>query len=108
MYLAQNVNVGGKQITGPLALPGGKEVTIGNILNTLLPFIITFCTIILSFIYVWAGYDFMKSRGEPGRVKAARAKLTYGIIGFVLLVLSYFIVNLISYIFGIGGGIFGR
>lgn len=113
-YLAQNVKIGsGPNITpveikGQLVLPGGKEATLANILNVLLPFVITLCTIILFFIFVWGGYDFMMSRGDPGRVKAARAKITAGIVGFVLLVLSYFIVNLISYIFGIGGSLFGR
>lgn len=107
-YLAQNVVVGDRVIQGQLKLPGGKEVTLGNIINVVLPFVIMLCGILLFFIFVWGGYDFMLSRGEPGRIKAARAKITAGIIGFVLLVLSYFIVNLISYIFGIGGGLFGR
>ncbi|MBI1863494.1 hypothetical protein HYS00_05255 [Candidatus Microgenomates bacterium] len=107
-FLAQSIKVGDQEIQGQLKLPGGKEVTLGNIINVVLPFVIMLCGILLFFIFIWAGYDFMLSRGEPGKIKAARAKMTYGIVGFVLLVLSYFIVNLISYMFGVGGGLFGR
>lgn len=106
--LAQKVSVGGKEIQGQLVLPGGKEPTLANLVSVLLPFLITICSIILFFVFVWGGYDFMMSRGDPGRVKAARAKITAGVIGFVLLILSYFIVNLISYVAGVGGSLFGR
>lgn len=108
MYLAQKVNIGGKDIQGQLKLPGNAELTVGGLVSVLLPFVITVCSILLFFIFVWGGYDFMMSRGDPGRVKAARAKITTGIVGFVILVLSYFIVNLISYVFGVGGSLFGR
>lgn len=108
MYLAQKVSIGGQEIQGQLKLPGNAELTIGGLMSVLLPFVITVCSILLFFIFVWGGYDFMMSRGDAGKVKAARAKITAGIIGFVLLVLSYFIVNFISYVFGVGGSLFGR
>ncbi len=108
LYLAQKIKVGDQEIQGQLQLPGGKDATLGNLVSVIIPFVITVCSILLFFIFVWGGYDFMMSRGDAGRVKAARAKITAGVVGFILLVLSYFIVNIISTVFNVGGGLFGR
>lgn len=48
----------------------------------------------------------MTSGGVPEKVDGARGKITSGLIGFFLLVLSYFLVRFISFIFGLGEGIF--
>ena len=62
-------------------------------------------SLVLFFILVWGGYDFLMSHGTAEKVKSAQAKITAGIIGFVLLMLSFLIVKLISFIFGLGSGI---
>jgi len=100
--LAQNVGIGGTSITGPL-----KDInTIGDVINKILPFVMTMAGIILFFILVLGGIDIMTAQGSPDKVKSGRAKITAGIIGFVLMMLSYLITRLISYIFDIGAGIF--
>ncbi|OGK61989.1 hypothetical protein A2334_03910 [Candidatus Roizmanbacteria bacterium RIFOXYB2_FULL_38_10] len=99
--LAQTVNVGGTSIRGPLQ---GIN-NIGDIINKLLPFIMTFAGVILFFILIWGGYDFMMSQGSAEKMKSGKAKITAGIVGFFLLVASYLITRLISGIFNIGQGI---
>ena len=47
----------------------------------------------------------MMSQGAPDKIKSAQAKFTTGIIGLVLLLLSYIIVRTLSGVFGLGGGI---
>lgn len=112
MLLAQEINVGGSEIKGPLDLGKdalGKDIpiTVGNLVSIILTkFVLPIASVILLFVIIWAGYSLLISRGEPEKIKAARAKITYGILGFVLLALSYFIINVISYIFGIGRELF--
>lgn len=79
--------------------------TLGDVANILLRFVIPLAVIILFLIFIWSGYDYLLSRGNPEKIKSAQAKLMTGIIGFVLLIASYFIVKLLSSIFGLGGGI---
>lgn len=99
--LAQNINVDGQSIEGPL-----KGInTVGDLINTLMKFLIPLAGIILLLVLIWGGYDFLMSGGNPEKVKSAQAKITTGIIGFVLLVLSYLIVRIISFIFGLQTGI---
>ena len=97
------VSINGQRIVNPLLDP--KLVTVGDLINKLLPFIYAFAALILFGVLLWGGYDFILSRGEPEKIGAARMKITAGIIGFVLLVISYLLVRLIGYIFGINGGI---
>lgn len=97
---AQEVNLNGVNIKGPLV---GYN-TIGDVVNNVVPFVMSIAGIILFFILMWGGYDYLMSQGAPEKVKSANAKITAGVIGFVLLVLSFLITRIITYVFGIGGG----
>ena len=99
--LAQNIGVGGVQIKGPL-----EDIsTIGDVVNKLIPFVMSVAGIMLFLILIWGGYDVMMSQGIPEKMKSGRAKITAGVAGFILLVLSYFFAKLLRYIFNIGQGI---
>ncbi len=100
--LAQSINVGGQAIEGPLE----GVSTLGDIVNKIVSLLIPLAGIILLFVLIWGGYDFMMSRGQPDKLKGAQAKITTGIIGFVLLIFAYAIVKILTSIFGLGEGIF--
>lgn len=104
-YLAQCVRIVGEEICGPLTASGGEEIKLAYVINIILNFIFGISTLILFFIFVWGGYDFLTSQGNPEKIKSAQAKITSGIIGFILLVSSYLIARLIGKIFGLGSGI---
>lgn len=100
-FLAQKVNIGGQDIEGPLS---GIN-NIGQLVSRLLLFLIPAAGVILLLVLIWGGYDFLISQSNPEKVKGAQAKITTGIIGFILLVISYLLVRLIARIFGLGEGI---
>jgi TRAP-type C4-dicarboxylate transport system permease small subunit len=66
----------------------------------------TLAGIILFFVLMWGGFDYVTSQGAPDKLKTANAKITAGVIGFVLLVLSFLITRVIAYIFGLEQGLF--
>ena len=108
ILLAQSINIGGTTIKGPLDgtnIIGKKIETLGDMINVILPFTMSLAGILLFLILMWGGYDFMMSQGDPAKMKSARAKITAGVVGFILLMLSYLITKLVSYIFGVGEGI---
>lgn len=102
-YLAQSLQIGNTQIQGPL---DESVSSLGGIITTILGFIWPLASIILLFVLIAGGYGYMMSEGNPEKIKAAQAKITSGIIGFVLLVTSYLATRLIAYIFGLSGGSF--
>lgn len=104
-YLAQKLIIGDQKttISGPL---DESVSSIGGIITKALGFIMPMAGIILLFVLISGGYDFMMSQGNPEKIKAGQAKITSGIIGFVLLIISFLATRLIAYVFGLGGGIF--
>ncbi len=102
--LTQNLNVGGQAIRGPLDVgQKGGEITVALIISRVTSFLIPLAAIILVFVMIWGGYDFLMSQGTPEKLKSGQAKMTAGLIGFVILVLAYFITNLLAKIFGFNG-----
>ncbi|MCL4374715.1 hypothetical protein M1523_02540 [Patescibacteria group bacterium] len=100
--LVQQLNINGQIITGPL---GSGLNTLGDVVNRLVTFIYPLAAGVLFLIIVWGGYDFLTSQGAADKIKSAQAKITAGIIGFVLLLVSYLLVKLVALIFGLGNGI---
>lgn len=105
--LSQSVNLNGQTIEGPLKIPGvsSSDIKLGHIISRILQFILPLAGVVLLFVLIWGGYDYTLSQGNPEKVKGAQAKITTGLIGFGLLVLSYLLVKLISIIFGLQTGI---
>ncbi|QQG44521.1 MAG: hypothetical protein HYW86_01230 [Candidatus Roizmanbacteria bacterium] len=88
-------------LTGPL-----KGInTIGDVVNRISQFLIPLAAVILFIVLVYGGYQFLLSQGNPEKVKSARAILTAGVIGFILLIISFTLVKLISFILGLDTGI---
>ncbi|GIW64251.1 MAG: hypothetical protein KatS3mg092_0184 [Patescibacteria group bacterium] len=108
--LAQVVELNGQKIQGPLVIKDSKgdiiqDIKLADIISRILQFMMPLAGVILLFVLIWGGYDYILSQGNQDKVKKAQEKITTGIIGFSLLILSYFIVKLISFIFGLQGGI---
>lgn len=102
--LAQSLQISGQTIEGPL---DSSLNNLGAVVNRVVgSLLIPVAAVILFIIFIWGGYDFMMSGGSPDKIKSARAKITAGLIGFVLLIAAFVIVRLASYIFGLGGTIF--
>jgi len=102
-YLSQSLNFGNQTIQGPL---DPSVDSLGKVITKVLGFIMPMAGIVLLFVLISGGYDYMMSQGNADKVKSAQAKITSGIIGFILLIVSFLIVRLIAVIFGLGEGIF--
>ncbi len=105
--IAQCVTVSGQKICGKAVGFDGRPIeTPAGVLNQLMPFLYGISMVILLFVFIWAGFDMVLSRGDAGKIKSAKAKITSGIIGTILLAVAYLITRLVSQMFGIGQDIF--
>ena len=102
-YLSQSLNFGNQTIQGPL---DQSVDSLGKIITKTLGFIMPLAGIVLLSVLISGGYDYMMSQGNADKIKSAQAKITSGIIGFILLIVSFLITRIIAVIFGLGGGIF--
>lgn len=84
--------------------PGTDVATLACIpvvLQNVINFLIIFAGIICVFFIVWAGYKFVMSEGDPEKVASARKTLTYAIAGFIFVLGSFLILNLIANFTGV-------
>jgi hypothetical protein len=57
---------------------------------------------ILGFLYLlFAGFQYLMSKGDPKALAAAQARLTYTIIGLIIVFLAYAITNYVISLFGL-------
>ena len=92
-------------------LPGfkfGGTSQIGNIIGNVLPYIFGAAAIALLIYLIIGGFQIMTSRGDPKAAQAARAKITNALLGFVIVIFSFTIVQLFGQIFGLKGTLFSQ
>lgn len=88
-------------------MPGAKidlsnpNLTIGDIISAILPYIFIFAGLILFFLLISSGFQLLTAGGNPENQKKAQAKITSAFIGFVIIFLSYWITQIIGAILGI-------
>ena len=79
----------------------GGNVFVGALTQTALDWI-AYLAIFLTIVYVmWSGIQIITSQADPERLSAARRRLTFAIIGLVVVVSAFLIVKFI--IVGLGG-----
>jgi hypothetical protein len=73
---------------------------IALILNEVLKYVFIIAGLLLLFYLIAGGFQLMTSPHEEKSVASARAKITNALIGFLLLFVSYWIVQIIQTILG--------
>lgn len=48
-----------------------------------------------------AGYGYLTSAGDPGKIQNATKEVTNALIGLILIISSYFIIQIIQVVFGV-------
>lgn len=94
-----STTIGGLTFNPPAYIPSGGL----NYLAILVPRTLTiflFVAICLVMIYiVVGGIQWIQSSGDKAKLTAARQKVTWAIIGFIVLLLSYGIVGAVGFFF---------
>lgn len=69
---------------------------IPKVFQNVINFMILFAGIVCVFLIVFAGYKFVMSEGDPEKVASARKTITYAIAGFLLVLASFWLLNLVA------------
>lgn len=75
--------------------------TPGGILNILIPYLFTFAGLILFVMLLWGGFEMVSGAATPQSQEAGKNRITAALIGFTLLFVSYWIAQLVEFIFGL-------
>lgn len=95
---------GGQVFDGPQSIPQGGISSFQTALGSAVEILIIFAIIIAITFIAWAGFQWATSGGDKAKLSAARAKLTWSIIGLVIVFLAFALVSFVAFFFKIPGG----
>ncbi|MGD9129686.1 MAG: hypothetical protein PVJ09_04330 [Candidatus Woesebacteria bacterium] len=78
-----------------------KLSTPSGIINRLLEFIFPIAGVLLFVIILWGGFEILSGAATKKSMDAGKQRVTAGLIGFLLLFASYWIIQIIEGIFGV-------
>lgn len=83
----------------------GDSEKVGNTFNKTISGVIGFLTIVAALWFgiqlITAGYDWISSGGDKNKMETAKNKITYAIIGLVIVVAAWVIIAIIGKILGL-------
>jgi len=85
--LIPNANIAGR----PLA----------SILNAIIIYIFPIAGFVLLFYFVYAGYTWLTSMGDPKKIQSAKDSMTNALVGFIIIFLAYWVVRIVGRVLGI-------
>jgi len=93
-------------------LPGFNfgNANLGEIVSSLLPYLFTGAGLLLLLYLIFGGLQMMTSGGDPKAVESAKGKITGALIGFVIVFVAYWLVQIVASVLGLQtsvGKIFG-
>lgn len=80
-------------------VPTGGLAEVGNVIKNSFTWMIVLAIILVLFVLVWSGIQWITSGGDKTKVAAAKARLTWAIVGLVIVLGSFFIVAMLGYFF---------
>jgi hypothetical protein len=107
-YLA--LTIGGQRVAVPTDWEGPKVPdrfinpppdATSSLINGALTGFLTAGVIAALIVIIWAGIQWATSSGDKQKVAAAKGRLTWGIIGLIIIFLSFFIINVFGHLFGV-------
>jgi len=73
-----------------------ENATVGDIFSALLPYVYVIAGLILLFMLIMGGLGLMTAAGDPKKVEAAQGRITAALIGFLIVFVSYIVVQLVE------------
>lgn len=114
-FIAQCIKVSGREICGPIpTLTRGAPclgdpsscastaMNLGWLIGLVMSWVYPFAGLVLFFALVAAGYDYVTSSGDPAKIESAWAKITYSVVGLIILIASYLAIRIAGAILGFG------
>ncbi len=69
-----------------------------TIVGTILTILLIIAVILCLFFIVWGGIRWTMSGGDKGKIDQARGTITAAIVGLIIALLAFFIVNFVLYV----------
>ena len=92
---------GGQTVNPPAGAPSGGTDTLATIMGNAMTIMLIVAVVVCLIFLVLGGMQWMSSGGDKQKIAGARAKLTWAIVGLLVALGAFAIVNLFGYFFGV-------
>jgi len=101
--LAQTLTIGGKGQTYTVTsgFKGLEGLTITSLVTKSFPFIFALAGIGLLLMIIAAGFSLMTSGGDAKKMESGKNRLTFAIVGFLIIFCAFWLVQLFGTMFGV-------
>ena len=96
--LAQSLTVGNYNVEGPQGL---TITSISTFIKNALPYVFAIAGIGLLFMILSAGFTLLTSAGDAKKTEEGKNRLTFAIVGFVVIFVAYWIVQILGIMFDV-------
>lgn len=77
------------------------NTTLGQIISAAIPWIFTIAGMLLLIYLTFGGLQLMLSQGDPKAAGAAKAHITNALIGFIIIFIAFWVVQLLGLVLGL-------
>ena len=86
-----------QQATEGLKQVGGNDQTsLGDIVSKIINFLLFFVGVVSVIMIIYGGIQYTTSAGDSGKVTNAKNTILYAIVGLIVSILAYAIVNFVT------------
>ena len=85
----------------PFAKLAGEEVTLAYFIRLLLPIGFSIAALMVVFYFLIGAFELITSQGDKSHIVSARAKIYHAMIGFLLLILLFLVMQYVPQALGI-------
>src|SRR5258708_5860085 len=101
--LAQKIDLGIIQATAEPGANFNHNAYVGTLITSALPWIYTISGMLLLVYLIFGGIQLMLSAGDPKAAGAAKSHITNAFIGFFIIFIAYWVVQLFGIVLGLTG-----
>lgn len=87
--------------TEVLKEPRFKFETLADVISEALKYVFPAAGLILFFMLITGGFQLLTSAGDPERTKKGYGKIIWAIIGFLVIFIAYWLIQILEAILGI-------
>lgn len=87
--------------TGKPGIVNVNSSDLGTLISSLFPYIFGFAGLALFMMLIWGGITLMTAAGDPAKSKSGYGKISAGLIGFLIIFVSYFVAQIVEVVLGV-------
>lgn len=91
----------GIQFPGNSSLASRDALNVGGLMSRFLTYAIILAGLFFFVRLISAGYQYLTSAGDLGKIQGATKGLTSAAIGLVIIITSFFVIQIFQVVFGI-------